>query len=367
MQEVQNAQATLPGWQAGARCLPGLSRERLRSQYCQGGEEGEDLYVYEGPYRVMDTLLTFPNDLVDHDEDKKMLLTWYACSDAVGSCTNWSKICFRVFSFDHALEEHTDICTVGMAEEIVCVCVKPRVILRIVVFHLGTGEKHVISDVNNPVVFRVKLKYGAGIFCLDLSPSQFGDFDELVMLWEKYHAAKFTTMNPLESGDVTEKGYGEPGRGKPLVTDGKWRVFRSHLAAEKKFCAEKKFYAANDAFKLGTEEAFSTTVPLLEMPDEMFVQAHEVLFLALDRAVSDIVGSMTRRGRTMSSLGLPGKDKELDKGEGRKKNPKEEEEQADIIPGFGAMGLNGQHMNVNAPITVAMMDEMMRSGFIVLL
>ena len=47
-------------------------------------KKGEDLYVYEGPYGLAELLLPFPIDKIDNDEDKKMLLAWYSCSDVVG-------------------------------------------------------------------------------------------------------------------------------------------------------------------------------------------------------------------------------------------------------------------------------------------
>jgi hypothetical protein len=245
---------------------------------------------------------------------------------------------------------------IDIAVEIVCVCVQPKDVRRNVVFHLENGAEHAISPGNNHVVFRVKLKYGAGTFCLDLTGSQFGHYDQPVMLWEKYRAERADTMNEPQAGDVMEKGYEEFGNGKPLVRDRQWRVVRTHLSLM------KVFYAAYEAFKLGYIEGSTAPVSLLKLPDELFVQVREGLLLVLNQAVGDMVASLSKTGGINPSVGISKKNKGTGEGKGKRKNLNEEE---DMISEFGILVMNGEHVNIEGPLTAAALDGMMRGDFIV--
>lgn len=176
------------------------------------------------------------------------------------------------------------------------------------------------------------------------------------MLWEKYHADRFDTMNEPQAGDVMEKGYEEFANGRPLVRDRQWRVVRTHLSVM------KMFYAAYEAFKLGNGEASTAPVSLLKLPEGLFVQGREVLLLALNQAVSDMVDSLSKTDGINPSVGISKKNKAAGEGEGKRKrkSPKEEE---DDISGVGVLGMNGEHINVEDPLVAAVLNGIMRGDF----
>lgn len=58
-----------------------------------------EIHLYEGAYGDKEPLVPFPADLVDNAEDKKMVLTWSTCSEAVGRMSKLLKDLLRGITY----------------------------------------------------------------------------------------------------------------------------------------------------------------------------------------------------------------------------------------------------------------------------
>ena len=54
-------------------------------------KNGNEMHLFEGVYGDKEPQVPFLADLVDNDEDKKMMLTWFTCSEAVGHMSKLAK------------------------------------------------------------------------------------------------------------------------------------------------------------------------------------------------------------------------------------------------------------------------------------
>jgi hypothetical protein len=66
-----------------------------------------------------------------------------------------------------------------------------------VVYYLQNGSEHGVGK--HHAIFRVRLKYGAGTFTLDITGAQHGHHDAVIP-WDKYYAERVINMDPPSTG-----------------------------------------------------------------------------------------------------------------------------------------------------------------------
>ena len=127
------------------------------------------------------------------------------------------------------------------------------------------------------------------MFVLDLTQSQFGYHEEPVIPWVKYCIERVITVNRIiPAAESYENLLADSG----FVTYDErfWLIMHTHRGLM------EAFYGAYDRFK---EEAKNNPgsekiVPLLKLPEELFVQARKVLLDSMDEDVSSKVEELMR-------------------------------------------------------------------------